>query len=222
MSYCLNSLNSQSWKPEIIFVDDGNYLDTIKVVKSLPIDIVYRPIHPCSYAKTPLMASVKNSGLERCKGAEYVLMVEADTVFPPNYIERIISSMETDGILIASGQPSIYKTLKYVHDSGRITNYKWWEKINGGLYPIQYDFERYIELKAGRKKRVYPLRYYTRAVQMNGTKAWHMGRSMRLTCTKHHSVVLSLFSSFFQSPRFVYWMLKGYLNIGKKPLPSWR
>jgi hypothetical protein len=101
----------------------------------------------------PVLAGVINRGLERLEGHgynnddDYVLILGADHLLPPNYLTAILDTMAADKRLaLCSGVIEGERTI-VPRGSGRVVRADFWQSI-GFRYPENYGFETYLVLKA--------------------------------------------------------------------------
>ena len=99
---------------EVIVVDDGSTDDTCSVVETLNDDrIIY------FYKKNDGPASARNFGQSKAKG-EYLAFLDHDDLWPPNYLEVMVSHLENNDEFGAA-----YSPITVVYPDGRqIKSYK--------------------------------------------------------------------------------------------------
>jgi len=108
---------------EVIVVDDGSTDDTCSVVETLNDDrIIY------FYKKNDGPASARNFGLSKAKG-EYLAFLDHDDLWPPNYLEVMVSHLENNDEFEAA-----YSPITVVYPDGRqIKSYKAHEGKSGWI-----------------------------------------------------------------------------------------
>lgn len=150
----ISALKNQYLKPElIVLVDDGSTDNTASIGKKFGCHVISLPYHKESHVGMPELASVINQGLSyisKFNSFDYLLILGADHVLPPNYIKDIVKKMEEDKkIVIASG--SIIDepfTEDSPRGSGRIIRIDFWKELNGMQFPVNYGWESWLVLKA--------------------------------------------------------------------------
>ena len=83
----------------IIVVNDGSEDNTKKIVSSFKqVEIVDIKNRGFNAQGTPILAKVINTGLDKLRGytSEYVMILGADHILPPNYISLILKHMDKD------------------------------------------------------------------------------------------------------------------------------
>lgn len=99
--------------------------------------------HESSYLSKAELAHVINAGLERLDGDEavdYVLVTDADIVFPEDHVDAVTGRMMRDGAVLAAGVVDGEGT-RYIGDSIRFCDWRWWkENYNHGRYPAFPEF----------------------------------------------------------------------------------
>ena len=94
---CLESLKNQTFpkeKFEIIVVDNGSTDKTVKIAKKYGVRVVYEKRRGIAYAR--------QRGLLSAKG-EIVCGTDADTILPPNWLEKIYDKFRNDKKLVGLG-----------------------------------------------------------------------------------------------------------------------
>lgn len=152
----LNSLLNQLHRPfKIIIVDDGSTDNTLSILREYrnkheEFIIIRRRDRGFSALGTPLMANTYNSGLRRIFSLDidYLLIIGADTVLPPNYIESLLEKFREDPTLgIISGMhPKEPLSRFHVSGSGRMIRVEILKKMR--LLPFIYGWESYEEVLA--------------------------------------------------------------------------
>lgn len=138
----------------IIVVNDGSFDKTGEIARSLDCIVLDLPRHEESYTGKPELAKILNVGLtfirELNQEFKYILIVGADHLLPPKYLEMIIARMEENPqLVIASGVIDGERFDEYTpRGSGRVVNYSFWLKINNLQYPVDWGWESWLYLKA--------------------------------------------------------------------------
>lgn len=153
----LHSLSGQETRPtRVIVVDDGSQDNTSQVASSFGAEVVRLPDRGYQTQGTPILAGVMNHGLQRLddygfgeKDDDYVMILGADHLLPPNYISTIVAEMEKNKyIAVCSGIIEGEEKKNLVpRGSGRIVRAEFWKKF-GLHYPVKFGFEAYLTVKA--------------------------------------------------------------------------
>jgi len=150
----LKALTSQTVKVSpILVVDDGSTDDTSLIAERYNCRVIRLPHHRESLVGRPELACRWNEGLENVKSSkpDYILLLGADHILPPDYIQRIVFEMEKDKrLVIASG--AIHGgpyTPDFPWGSGRILA-TWFLSQLGFRYPVNYGWEDWLVYKARR------------------------------------------------------------------------
>lgn len=150
----LAALFDQHTRPsKVIVVNDGSTDRTANIASAAGAEVVDMPDRGYNVHGTPVLAGVINRGLQRLQtrgygnDGDYVLILGADHVLPPNYITAILDPMAADRKLalcsgVIAGERSIVP-----RGSGRVVRADFWQSI-GFCYPENYGFETYLVLKA--------------------------------------------------------------------------
>ncbi|RLG92002.1 hypothetical protein DRO37_09590 [Candidatus Bathyarchaeota archaeon] len=207
----LSSLVRQSLRLSgIIIVDDGSTDGTARVAARYG-SVVRLPGHDESYVGRPELAVVFNEGLRRVPDdCDYVLVLGADHVLPPDYLERLISRMIVDDVRVASG----YIAGEPYHPemprgSGRVYDFKLLKGI--GFFPVNWGWESYVLFKF--MQMGYAVRCYrdicageARRTGRSGRRMYYYGKAMRaLGYDFKYAVARALFNRSLS-------MLRGYLS----------
>ena len=148
----LNALKKQTMKPyRILVVNDGSTDNTSDIAKQFKCETFNLTDRGFRATGQPILANVINKGLENISDDEcdYILILGADHVIPPNYVSEIILHMEENSsIVIASGViKNELQNDTSPRGSGRIVKYRFWKNL-GLKYPSWYGFESYIVYNA--------------------------------------------------------------------------
>ena len=220
----LEALNKQILKPnKVIVVNDGSKDDTHDIAvkhKASVIDIQDRGFRATGL---PVLAEVINKGLGDIQEneCEYILILGADHILTPEYIDTIVEIMEKNKrIAIASGViKGESQREKAPRGSGRIVRYDFWKKI-GLRYPTWFGFESYIVFKALADS--YEVCVVRDLVSMSqrptgkDTDYKSYGKAMR-ALGYHPLYALGRSAlAFTKTPKGALWMFLGYCNSGIK------
>ena len=146
----IEHLQNQLLKPEkIILVNDGSTDKTRQIVERFKqVEIVDRKNKSSTLTRKQL-AQTYNEGLKKLKESDldYILLLDADLLIPPDYVSIIVERMERNSKLaVVSGViKGEYSTEP--RGGGRVVKTEFWNRI-GMLYPVNYGFEGYLLWKA--------------------------------------------------------------------------
>ena len=147
----LEALQLQTLKPtQTILVDDGSEDFTGDIGRDYGCTVVSLPPHKESWRGMPLLAGVVNAGLCQVRdNLEYVMILGADHVLPPRYVEALIERMNLNPRLVVvsgliTGETPDPGTPR---GSGRIVRISFWRPL-GLRYPHLYGWEDWLILKA--------------------------------------------------------------------------
>lgn len=96
---CLDSLsqNDSSYPFEIVIVDNNSTDQTAAISKQMGVKYLFQPIQGCGAAR--------QLGLERASG-KYILTADADTIYPPNWVNKMMDALTSEGVVCACGRYS--------------------------------------------------------------------------------------------------------------------
>lgn len=98
---CLESLKKQTYKNfEIIISDGGSDDKTVEIAKKFKTKIL---IHHETNVTT-----ARQKGAEKACG-EIIVCADADTLYPPNHLEKIVKNYQRDKKIVAVGGPGIFE-----------------------------------------------------------------------------------------------------------------
>ena len=150
----LSALRAQYHAPKkIVVVNDGSTDSTAEIARSAGAHVINLQDRGYNALGTPLLAGVINKGLD-CLIAEgygrspsdYVMIVGADHILPPNYTSTLLDLMESNRtIAVCSGQIRDERSV-IPRGSGRLVRADVWRKI-GLHYPENYGFQTYLLVK---------------------------------------------------------------------------
>lgn len=138
----------------IVVVNDGSTDRTGEIARNLGCAVVDLPHHEESLVGRPELAERLNSGLSFAirDGSlpDYVLLVGADHPLPPDYVEELVSRMESNVRLVVAsgmieGEPYAESAPR---GSGRLVRTAFWKRVNNVVYPIAWGWESWLLMKA--------------------------------------------------------------------------
>jgi len=226
----LEGLKNQTLLPsEIIIVNDGSTDRTGEIARSFGYKVVDLPDAGYMKTGTPEHAKTLNTGLKHLsKSLDYIMILGADHLLPPNYIEEIVSRMEVDPrLVVASGVIKGERTYEeHARGSGRIVKADFWRKFDL-LYPENWGWEPWIEYKAMQlectSKSFSDLVAEARSTRMTPRKMVGWGKAMRALGYYWVYALGRCALMFFKSPKLGVSMLWGYLswNVEKLDVSHW-
>lgn len=153
-----NVLQSIGKSSNIVVIDDGSFDDTASIARKYTSNVLSLPNIGIHAVGKPHLAEVINSGLVLCEDNDYVCILGADHALPPNYVFDVITRMERDGIMIASGVINgEFVSRDFPWGSGRVINCDFFRSI-GFRFPEKIGWEDWLVYKAlemGKKVRCY-------------------------------------------------------------------
>ncbi|RLF16210.1 MAG: hypothetical protein DRN06_05360 [Thermoprotei archaeon] len=212
----IRALHKQTWSPDlIIVVNDGSVDRTGEIAARLGCKVINLPYHEESYAGKPECANVMNVGLREVpEDFDFVMILGADHVLPPTYIEELVKRVIAEDVAIASGYIEGEEiTRSQPRGSGRVYRLDFLRSI--GFLPSNWGYESYVVYKAmsmGLKVRCYediPSRTLRRT-RRGWPRSYYWGRAMR--ALGYHWLYAVWRSLRNLSPS----MLLGYLTPTKK------
>ena len=150
----LSALRSQHHAPrKIVVVNDGSTDSTAEIARAAGAHVINLQDRGYNVLGTPVLAEVINKGLNYLhaegygeNSSDYLMIVGADHILPPNYTSRLLDLMEADRfIAVCSGQIRGERSV-IPRGSGRLVRADVWRKI-GLRYPENYGFETYLLVK---------------------------------------------------------------------------
>jgi len=149
----INSLRSQTITIErVVVVNDGSTDGTGDLARNLGCTVVDLPFHNENFVGRPELAERFNVGLKVAgeENVDYVLIVGADHLLPPDYVEKLVLRMEANPRLVVAsgcikGEPIVESAPR---GSGRLVRASFWKKVNGMQYPVVWGWESWLCLKA--------------------------------------------------------------------------
>ena len=215
----LLSLLNQTLRPFIVVVNDGSIDGTGEIAHKHADVVVDLPRHEKSWVGRPELATVVNAGLDVLKSEEidFVMLSDGESVYPPDYIEKIIKRMKNHDIAVASGVAEGEVSRSFSpRGCGRIVEAKWFREV-GFEYPKNYGFEAYLVYKAlsqGRRVSVFQdLRFRLfRKTRMFPRKAYFWGKGMKALNYYVFYAFGRAFLFSLNSPRNGLELLRGYLS----------
>lgn len=149
----LDSLLSQTLKPaRIVVVDDASTDRTGEIARSKGVDVVRFPLKHPSWVGRPELSLVFNVGVAALEkllpNMDYMMVIGADTILSPRYLEVIVSYMEENPkIVVASGRIEGEPMPTIPRGSGRVFSYNFWRRYVR-RFPYCYSWESYPVYKA--------------------------------------------------------------------------
>lgn len=96
----LQHLSKQTVAPDEIIVVDNNSTDkTVEIVEKYQAKVIHEPRQGITYAR--------NAGFDAAK-YDLIVRLDADTIPPPNYIERVKDIFQTEDVVAVSGNIKFY------------------------------------------------------------------------------------------------------------------
>lgn len=206
---------------QIILVNDNSSDDTTKIAKKFNLQILNFPEIHDNWVTRPELAKVFNYGLNQLDidSLDFVSIVGADHILPPDYYEKITTRMIQDDSVVASG--SIQGEIATApRGSGRVIQKQYWKRI-GSKLPVNYGYETYVYVKA--MQLGFNATYYDNIITKTSRKTaitykpimfYHYGYAMRalgypLLHTFLRSILLLKRGKGLKSFRF---FLQGYIS----------
>lgn len=221
----LDSLLNQTLKPQkIIVVDDGSTDKTFEIASSFKnVSVIHFNIIHDTWLSDPNLASVFNFGIQELDliNLDYVVLSASDIIYPEEYCQSIISSMNSQKIIGVGGGIINNERCHRPRGAGRIVRTDLLKSIGNG-YPIRYGYEGYLLLKAeqlGFKVQVFPIPYKTiRKTGTNHTKKYfyHEGKATKALGYSRIYVSGKFLLMFLKDRKNSITFLKGYLSDTKK------
>lgn len=153
-----NTLQALEQSLKIVVIDDGSSDDTASIAKNYTDNIISLPNLGVRAVGRPHLAEVVNAGLMLCRDDDYICMIGADHILPPNYVSNVISRMKEDDSVLASGTiDGEFVSKEFPWGSGRVIDCGFFRQI-GFMYPEKIGWEDWLVYKAmamGKKVRCY-------------------------------------------------------------------
>lgn len=117
ISRCLSSLLEQHVKPDEIIVVDNNSTDqTVAIAKNFPVRIIHETKQGTGHAR--------NRGFNEAK-FDIIARTDADTILPPDWIEKIKKAFVDQKLIALSGPAEFYDLPELVQNTHWQTNPAW-------------------------------------------------------------------------------------------------
>ena len=148
----LEYLAKQSISPKLtVVVNDGSVDKTNEIASKFDCIVINLPLRDKSALNTNALADVYNFGFEyatkKISAYTNVLVVDADTLLPPRYIETLILEMNRENLDMVGGVVRGEEQTKNIRGTGRIMSRKLFEIVNR-QYPKGPGWDGYPSLKA--------------------------------------------------------------------------
>ena len=170
---------------KIVVINDGSEDHTSEIARQAGCEVIDLPYHKESYVSRPELAQVWNEGFKLAEKfyPSYILVSGADTLYPPNYIEKILQHLNSETVIVSGSIERQPRNETYPRGSGRVVDIDFWRKVSGLRYPISYAWEDYIVYKAlelGYKtKSIGDVVSRSRRLTMNVNTAGNTGKAMK-------------------------------------------
>ena len=216
---CLRSLRNQTVSVFLVVVDDGSVDRTGEIASNYADSVVTLPRHEENWTGRPELARVFNAGFQVLRGKDipYILISGADDIYPPNYIEEVISRMKRGEYVLASGVVEGESSHSLSpRGGGRILNAAWFKSV-GFEYPQNFGFEVYLVYKAlsqGCKVTAFlDLKFkVSRGTQVSRRKLYLWGKGMKALNYWWLYALGRAFLAGATNPLNALAMLKGYVS----------
>ena len=107
ISDMITCVRNQTIPPTRIHVVDDGSSDATGQILDAAADkdmvISHVPSHPSQILEPIFNIRQHKLMYEAAQGADYILCLDADTIIPPDYMARMTSRMESDGVMVAGG-----------------------------------------------------------------------------------------------------------------------
>jgi glycosyltransferase involved in cell wall biosynthesis len=216
---CLGSLRNQTVPVFLVVVNDGSTDRTAEIASKFADVVVNLPHHKESWTGRPELARVFNAGFRVLQDikTKYVMVSGADDVYPSDYVDKVMTRMISEDVVLASGvaEGEISRSLS-PRGGGRLLDADWFRSV-GFRYPENYGFEVYLVYKAlseGRDVAVFPdLKFgISRKTHISKRKAFLWGSGMKaLNYWWPYAIGRSVLAG-IKHPANGLAMLKGYLS----------
>ena len=220
----LKALTEQSIPVEkIIVVNDGSTDKTHDVALQYPnVVVVDREDRGFDAVGKAVLAETFNAGFKRASHEvpdyDYVLVVGADTVLPPHYIERLLKEFEENPDLVMAsgiikGEAKRYGAKESIRGTGRLIKASFWKAI-GEQYPVKVGWESYPIYKAMQ------LGYETKGIpdlvmslqRPTGKRTDYYAYGEAMRALGYYWLLAFGRALLKKNPKIIYAMLKGYVK----------
>ncbi len=160
----IRSLLGQTIDTFVTVADDASTDNTPKILEDLSRTqrvrfVRYPRREPRNYSRVPVLI---NTLLAIAPPADYYMISGDDCIYPPDYLEKMISLMKHDNVDLASGYHGVedFRHLTQPSGSGRLVAAPLFKRITP--LPTSIGWESWMIYKTqslGRKTAIYPLRY---------------------------------------------------------------
>ena len=137
---------------QIVVVNDGSTDKTPQIARNSGCTVIDLPYHKENFVGRPELAERLNAGLKILSQnlPDYILILGADHFLPSNYVEELVSRMESDTkLVIASGRIKGEPCTEFApRGSGRLVKTWFWKQVNNIQYPVVWGWESWLYFKA--------------------------------------------------------------------------
>lgn len=219
----LQALKQQT-KPfnEIIVVDDGSIDATATIAKQYGCKLIQLKSHNTNvFLVQGGLAKRFNAGLITMQPCDYVFIMGADDVFPPNYIQSLLELMEANPkLVIASGQLRNQPTDPSApRGGGRLVKTWFWKRISDLRFPVLWCWEGAMSYKAnqlGYETKAFPNILFDRVRPDRGKrspiKAFGDGKGMYALGFYWPYALLRCFYVLLRDRREAYFLFRGFMQ----------
>jgi glycosyltransferase involved in cell wall biosynthesis len=181
----LESLLAQTVKTDIVIANDASIDSTPKIIEKIKFtfpgrikSVMYPRREHKSYSRVPILLNMAIK--ETNKKGQFVMISGDDSIYPLDYLEKLINHMRNDKVDISSGFINKYSSSEAPSGSGRVLSYTIFMMLIP--FPENIGWESWMLYKAkslGKKMRVYPVKFeHSKPYSYKST--WTFGQSAYL------------------------------------------